>query len=367
MATSGSTGMPFEFYWDRAAGDMVRGAYLLSLEWAGAALWDARIMIASPAYFYNQIAPVPRWRLLAGRLVLGEESVSLSADTLTTARFRALVGEVSRRKHYFIRGYPAPIARLASRLLDEGGPLAGYPLVVISFAETLTPSNASTIEAALRCRVVNYYSSWEVPQMAQTCPDNPDLLHVNADRVILRVVRDDGSDAAPGETGRVVVTDLANYVMPFINYGNGDQAVAGDACPCGRGLPTLIRLEGRDSEVLRNPQGREINGVVLGQFLAFVAGVIPCVLEYQAVQSSANRVRLLVIPSDRFTPEFGEKLRTDLEAFIGPGMQVTVETVDRIPLEPSGKRLLVKQLEGPRRRDIPSPGPASTATLPPAS
>src|SRR5262249_29771333 len=151
--------------------------------------------------------------------------------------------------------------------------------------------------------------------------------------------------------GRVVVTDLANSVMPFINYANGDQAVVGEACPCGRGLPTLVRLEGRDSEVIRNPEGRDINGVVLGQFLAFVAGVIPCILEYQAVQTSRDGVRLLVIPTDRFTPEFGEKLRADLEAFIGPGMRVTIELVDRIPLEASGKRLLVKRLHG----DAPAP------------
>ena len=152
------------------------------------------------------------------------------------------------------RGEAARLAGLAAQLLEEGGALAGYPEVVITFAETLTPANAATIEESLRDRVVNYYSSWEVPQMAQTCPDNPSVLHVNADRVILRVVREDGTDAPPGETGRVLVTDLGNHVMPFVYYGNGDRAVIGEACPCGRGLPTLARLEGRDSEVLRTPE-----------------------------------------------------------------------------------------------------------------
>ena len=45
--------------------------------------------------------------------------------------------------------------------------------MVITFAETLTATNAASIRRAFRCEVVNYYSSWEVPQMAQTCPDNP--------------------------------------------------------------------------------------------------------------------------------------------------------------------------------------------------
>ena len=45
-------------------------------------------------------------------------------------------------------------------------------------------------------------------------------------------------------TAFVVVTDLANHVMPFINYSAGDLAVAGERCPCGRGMPTLARLDG---------------------------------------------------------------------------------------------------------------------------
>ena len=345
MMTSGSTGLPFQFYWDRAVADRVRGTYLFSLGWAGAAVWDTRVVIASPAYFYNQVAAAPRWRQLAGRLVLGEESVSLSADVLTPAKFRALVSEVSRRRDYFIRGYPASVARLAARLLEEAVPLAAPPKVVVAFAETLTPADAATIHEALGCRVVNYYSSWEVPQMAQSCPDRPELLHVNADRVVLRVVREDGADAAPGEPGRVVVTDLENYAMPFVNYDNGDRAVAGATCACGRGLPVLRSLEGRDAEVLRTPEGREISGVVLGQFLAFVAGAIPYVWEYQAVQTAPASVILRVVPTPRFDAPFADKLRAELEAFLGPGVGVAVEPVDHIDLEPSGKRLIVKRAQ----------------------
>jgi phenylacetate-CoA ligase len=344
MMTSGSSGLPFELYWDRSTAEHVRGTYLFFLEWAGAAVWDARIVIASPAYFYNHVAPSPWLRRLAGRLVLGERSISLSADQLSTARVRALVQNVSRRRQYFIRGYPAPIARLAAQLTEEEEPLRSYPRVVVTFAETLTPANVAGIRRALRCPVVNYYSSWEVPQMAQTCPDNPSLLHINSDRVILRVARPDGTDARPGEGGQVVVTDLVNFVMPFINYGNGDQAVAGPPCPCGRGFPTLASLEGRDTEVIRNPDGRCVNGVVLGQYLAFVTGAIPYVWEYQAIQTAADAVQLHLVPTVRFTSEFAKKIQSDLEGFLGPGMTVAVQLVDSIPAEPSGKRLIIKQV-----------------------
>src|SRR5207249_1577555 len=155
---------------------------------------------------------------------------------------------------------------------------------VISHAETLTPSSAASIERAFRCRVVNQYSTWEVPQIAQTCPDNPTLLHVNSERAVVRLVREDGTEARPGEQGRVVITDLTNFVAPFINYDIGDWAVAGPACPCGRGFPTLQSVEGKTSEQLRTPAGRLISASALSHVLLDLVPVQPYVLEFQAVQ-----------------------------------------------------------------------------------
>jgi len=344
MMTSGSTGLPFEFYWDRRVSAQLGGTYLFLLGWAGAAIWQTRVLIASPSYFYNEAAPRPWWRDMIGRLLIGERNESLSSDTLSLSALRALVQRVSARGSYFIRGYPRAVAGAAAELAEADIPLGANPRVVVTFAETLTPANAEVIQRGFGCPVVNYYSSWEVPQMAQTCPDNPQALHVNSERVIVRVVRADGSDAAPGETGRVVVTDLANFVMPFINYAPGDQAVAGGPCPCGRGMPVLSRLEGRDGEVIKTPQGREVSGVVLGQFLTFVAGIIPYVWEYQACQTAPAAVTLQVVPTSRFTPEVKSKLEHDLSAFLGSDVDVRVEPVDSIALEPSGKRVIIKPL-----------------------
>jgi phenylacetate-CoA ligase len=351
MVTSGSTGLPFEFYWDRACADVLLGAHLFSLEWAGVAIWDMRITIAAPAYFYTNIPPSSRFRQLARHILLGEQNVSLPVSELPTSQFRTLLNRLPRRRRYFIRGYPSSIAQLAAQICDEGVSLRSYPAVVITYAETLTPANAASIRRAFGCEVVNYYSSWEVPQMAQTCPDNPAILHINSERVLLRVVRPDGAIASPGEEGRVVVTDLANSVMPFINYSIGDHAVAGSSCPCGRGFPTLSSIEGRDTEVIQTPQGKQINGVVLGRFLISLADIIPYIWEYQAVQSTWDAVTLRVVPTPRFTFEFARTLQGKLETFLGPGVRVEIEPVDRIPLEPSGKRLIIRSLllQGSRR------------------
>ena len=344
MMTSGSTGVPLEFFWDRAALPLIGGTEWLWLEWAGAAIWHTRVLITSPAFFYNEIAPPRPVQAFARRVVLGERSARLPANEATPARFRALVERVSRRGPYFVRGYPGSLAHLAAGLAAEGTPLAAAPRVIVTFAETLTPANERRLRDVFGCPVANYYSAWEVPQIAQTCPDNPAVLHVNAERVIVRVIRHDGREAEPGERGRVVVTDLENFVMPFINYAVGDVAIAGAPCPCGRGLPTIAGLEGRDTEIIETPAGRVITAGALGQLLTFVVGIMPHVWEYQAVHESSSAMTLLVVPSAGFTETLRRRIESATQEFVGPEMRVTVEPVDAIPLEPSGKRLIIKPL-----------------------
>jgi phenylacetate-CoA ligase len=342
--TSGSTGFPFEFYSDAAGADGMLGSYLFFLEWAGAAIWQARVDIGTHANrsLRSIIPSSPKYVLLARRLLLGERFLTLSGIDLTTDEFRARTRDLSGRRGYFVRAYPSYAARLAAQLLKEGGRLPVSPRVVITGAETLTPMDAATIREAFHCPVVNQYSTWEVPHMAQSCPDVPEMFHVNTERAILRIVREDGSPAAPGERGRMLITALSNYAMPFINYDIGDSGAAGGPCPCGRGLPTLMGLEGRSVEAIRTPEGKIISPVALNQFPPLVRLAVPYIWEYQAIQTAGNTVTFLIVPTSRYTSEFAKTLQVELERFLGPGVNVHVKTVDRIPSEKSGKRLIIR-------------------------
>jgi phenylacetate-CoA ligase len=341
-STAGSTGTPFRFYADRAASETWLASYLLFREWAGVPLGGTLVWIPGPAHGSVAATYLARLRSAAVRLALGERMIALSDFEPDAGELRRRILSLAGDRAYAIWGFPSYIARIAAQLLESGTELPAYPRVVFTYAETLSLLNRSAIERAFRCRVVNHYSSWEVLHLAQTCPDHPDRLHVNTERAILRLVRPDGTPAPPGEPGRVVVTDLANYVMPFINYDIGDWALAGEPCPCGRGFPTLAGIEGRLGEVLRTPAGRTILPIALCRFLNIGIRAHPYLWEYQAVQTALDRVAFRVVPTSRLTSEVAEKLRIELEAFLGPGVAVTLERVDRIPVEPSGKRWLVR-------------------------
>ena len=52
------------------------------------------------------------------------------------------------------------------------------------------------------------------------------------------------------------MTTLENYLMPLVRYEIGDYAIASNAqCACGRTLPLLGRVLGRQSNLFRKSDG----------------------------------------------------------------------------------------------------------------
>jgi phenylacetate-CoA ligase len=336
--TSGSSGFPFEFYEDRAGQDAT-GSYLFFQDWAGTPFSMIRVRLVHRAELHPELST--RMRFAVRRLLTGYRVINLSSPDTGSAELKAAIAQFSQGDRYLIGAYPSHAARLGAQMLEEGLDLPLYPSVLLCGGETLTSADADIISRAFRCSVVNRYATWETDVVAQTCPDNSEVLHVDSERVILSVVRGDGSLASPGEDGRVVVTHLSNYVMPFINYDLGDRAVAG-ACSCGRGLPTIQSLDGRTVELIRRPDGTIVSPGMLCNLLTFRFPVTRQVWEFQAVQTAAKAVTLRVVPASSFDPCFAERLQRELQAFLGPTMTATVQTVDRIEVERSGKRLIIK-------------------------
>ena len=169
---------------------------------------------------------------------------------------------------------------------------------------------------------------------------------MNTELVVCEVLRPDGTPCAPGETGRVVLTDLHNFARPFIRYDTGDLAMAvSESCSCGRGFPLLGSIEGRSLECLRTPSGGELGPTVLGHFLFVYHDHLEAVRQYQLVQETANRVNLLIVPGEGWDEERRARIRSDLMHLIGGGIEVAVNTVKEIPLEKSGKRPIIKRAQ----------------------
>ena len=152
--TSGSTGVPFEFFADRDGMDSWLASHMFFLGWAGAALWTPRIDIFGPPG-RAAVANIPgssELPRLVRALVLGERVVHVAGADLTLAGFQACVDRFPRWRPYFVRANPSFAARLATQLLVEGRVLTRYPLAVMTAAETLTAAHEAVIRRTSAAR-----------------------------------------------------------------------------------------------------------------------------------------------------------------------------------------------------------------------
>jgi phenylacetate-CoA ligase len=154
-----------------------------------------------------------------------------------------------------------------------------------------------TVSAELRERtrricelpIEDSYSSQECGVIAVQCTTGG-LFHIMAESVVVEVLDSAGHPCPPGQSGRIVVTDLRNFASPMIRYDIGDIAVRGEPCACGLQLPTLQSIMGRDRNLVARPDGSRRYAIVGFHEFQKVADV----LQFRCIQHSLQEIELIV-------------------------------------------------------------------------
>ncbi|MEZ4223115.1 MAG: hypothetical protein R3B13_19385 [Polyangiaceae bacterium] len=238
--SSGSTGAPVVVYFDPLRELQRRAQELRMLFSHGVRPWHRQLVLDAPAH----LPPKP---FLVQRLGLWRRipyPVALSQDD--ALQF------IAERRAEVIHGVLAGVRMLALAAEARGG--LGYrPHRIFTRGEVLDAHSRWFVENALGARLVDFYATEETGIIAWECPTGAGY-HVDSDLVHLEVLRADGSPAAAGEMGEVVLTNLFQHTMPIIRYRVGDMAaLSARACECGRNLPLLERLHGRRLDFIVTP------------------------------------------------------------------------------------------------------------------
>ena len=137
------------------------------------------------------------------------------------------------------------------------------------------------------------------------------------------------------------MTDLNNYVMPFIRYDTGDVATTSREGFMG-GFLLLESIEGRSSEILRFPSGRFMSGIMLGQALRDADAFEP-VRFYQCAQVGPKALELRVVWRSAPDEASRAKMISVLREFADPDFDIGVRNVEELETLPSGKRWIVRR------------------------
>ena len=177
----------------------------------------------------------------------------------------------------------------------------GYCLTlkhIKNVGETLSDELRGRVKRITGVDIMDQYSSSEVGCISIECPGTG-LQHTMSETLLVEVLNKAGEQCQPGELGRVVITDFYNTINPMIRYDIGDYAEVGNACSCGRHLPTLKKIAGRERGLFRRANGDRF-WPTAGQYAA--AKVVK-INQWQIVQHSLEDIEYKLVTDQPLTEE----------------------------------------------------------------
>lgn len=244
-SSSGSTGEPVSVRRTTLSGLFWHAQTLRWLAWSGG---DPRGRLAVARWGVERTGAYPNWGEPVSTLF--RTGPAWVADVATD--YDAIAAELGAFDPHSLLTYPGVFAGLLDRI-EAGALMLPSLRDVRLLGETVTDDLRA--RAKPLARMSSCYSTAEIGYLALDCPASG-LQHIMSETAIVEVLRDDGSAAGEGETGRIVATSLHNFATPLVRYEVGDWAEVGPACPCGRGLPTLARVHGRTRNRIIAPDGK---------------------------------------------------------------------------------------------------------------
>jgi len=334
-STSGSTGVPLNYYLDRRS-----HSYL----WAQ--IWRAWGQVGyTPGDLYATLSGgslLPREVDLKQRIyLLLSGCVHLPSYHLTAREMDEYAVVLRRRRVAYLYGYPSSLELLADHLLaNDARPPA--MLAVFTTSEMLTPTARAAIAEAFGAPVHDTYGCNDGGVYAFEC-EHHDGYHVGDESCLVEVVDDQGRPVPDGEVGRIVTTHLVNRAHPFLRYATGDMgAISAEPCACGRGLSRIVQLQGRERDFVVTPDGRRIHGAFFNHFEPFYAS--PWISRFQVYQGQVGRLEVRLVVSRPPTDDEHEDLVAELRRGLG-AMDIEVRQVEDLELSRTGKfRVVISEL-----------------------
>ena len=328
--TGGSTGVSLKYYCHPETVQQRLGGALRTDEWSG---WK----LGGPVAAVWGNPPEVQGLKMKLRTTLKERWIYLDTMKVNDQAIDRFVQEWEQMRPTLLYGHAHSIFLLADNLLRRG--ISLRPQGIVSTSMMLIDSERSIIEEAFAIPVTNRYGCEEVSLIASECEEHRGM-HLNAEQKIVEFLDEEGRPCAPGQNGRIVVTDLTNFAWPLIRYEVGDMGIPTDRlCSCGRGLPLMESLTGRTADFLVAQDGSRVAGIsLIENTLTKFQGI----RQLQIVQDQARHLTVNLVEGAGYGSETAQQLVSSFVEYLGPDFTVDIQLVERIPQESSGKYRFAK-------------------------
>ncbi|MFC1806931.1 phenylacetate--CoA ligase family protein [Candidatus Omnitrophota bacterium] len=330
--TSGSSGVRGDFYIDRNAYSKILATQLLWWEWAGYRFGD-RIMLTGIT---------PNRGLVKSVKDILLRTKYINAFRINSQDIKNNLIPIRGRQDYFFAGYPSSLFAYAHFARENKFNDIKFRSV-ISWGDKMFAHYRKLVEEQFHTQVFDNYGACEGAMIAGECEYHS--YHIMTPHVFIELLDADGNEVDPGEMGEVVVTCLDNFLMPLVRYRIGDLAIRAHPdkkCACGRHLPILKCIIGRDTDIIKTRSGKSL----IVHFFTGIFEHIKEVEQFQVIQHTLDDVEICLIPGPDFTESVLGNIKQQIWEKLNEKIDIRFSKVSEVRSSPSGKsQIVISELE----------------------
>ncbi|MEE2800976.1 MAG: phenylacetate--CoA ligase family protein [Bacteroidota bacterium] len=312
--TSGSSGHPFYFAKDKYAHAITWAAFFNAYNEHDINLdkdYQARfygIPLSGKSRYIELLKDYVSQRKRFPIFNLNEEVLEYFIDRFKKSPFQ------------YINGYTSSILLLAQYCINNNQVLKNLCPTLkacIVTSEMLFPDDRITLEKGLGIPIINEYGASEVGLIAMENSNN--LFVLNNNNLFIEVVDDNNKSVLPGQTGRILITDLYNKAHPMIRYEIGD---IGSIETHSSGKLILKQLQGRTSDVARLPSGKVVPGLTFYYVTKSIINTDSDILEFIVIQTTPSEFEIHYVSKNELSDSLKSNIQRAMDEYLEPGLSV---------------------------------------------
>ncbi len=328
--SSGSSGEQSEVFMSKKEQSQYQAAQTYLWEWSGYRMGDGLLQTG--------ITPDRNFIKSTKDFLLNTiyvDAYHLSEDAIGTKLLQA-----KKKKCRVFGGYASSLNSFAEVALKHN--IQIQFAIVLSWGDKLFDSYRQNISRAFGDPAIHeHYGSTEGLVISGTCAYNRH--HILNPHVYLELLDKEGNSVPNGQIGHVVATRIDAYAFPLIRYYLGDLAIkepGSTLCACGRHLPMLSKIVGRDTDVIKTPAGNDL----IVHFFTGVFEHFATIKQFRVIQRQPGQIEVEYIPETGFTPATLADVENMMNKRAREVLLVLWKEVDNIPATPSGKPQIIQNL-----------------------
>ena len=309
--TGGTTGAPVIIFKDTINRSFTWASYYRWYEWMGFNHFDSVVTFWGAQSVFGKSL---KRKILSNSTLFIQNELKIDSFTMNEKdNMHKIYQRIFAFNPTIIKGYLSSLIDFAIFLKKHNFQLK--PKAIASPSETLLPHHRIFLENIFKVPVYNQYGCGEVSAISYECSHHNGL-HINMEHVICEILNNNKKNIIDA-TGRVIGTDLDNFVMPFIRFDTEDlSSISHKKCGCGVNQPLMKSIDGRDIDTIILKNGNRVHGVFFTKILSELGLLSYQIQKFQILQNIPGEIEFKIQCEDPLQESYRENLISSLKKFL---------------------------------------------------